>query len=249
MPAGYEVYLSHGSRTLASRCRDISPKGMGLVTSDPVADGAPLDLNAVIPEGAINLSLSGFVRHCQRRPEVDPARPYLVGIEFSELTKENFPFLQLQGDTLTHRHSHTVRIESDPQSCYRWICAYERYPEWVKFFESHTVKETYPDGRPRLVTWNVNAYVRRVGFTLEYSYDDRNLSLSWVSPEGDLLENTGRWRFSPFGDRETSATFDLCVRLNIPAPPRLLNYFSTVAMGKGMRDFARFVQKNQPRKK
>jgi uncharacterized membrane protein len=174
--------------------------------------------------------------------------PYFVGIEFDEETKENFPFLQIQDNVMTHRASHTVRIEAPPDKCYELVADYERYPQWVKFFESHQVRDRYVDGRPRRVEWTVNAYIRKVRFVNEYSYDDANLILSWVSHEGDLLENTGRWKFLPVGDRQTSATFEVCASFDFAGPSRILHYFSNVAMGRAMRDFARFVLKNkQPR--
>jgi len=242
MQVNYEAYIQAGGRTRATHCRDISPKGVSVFLEDRVAPGIAIDLNLIINENAMSLNMGGFVRHVTANPDTDKSElPFLVGVEFTEESKETFPFMELQGDVMTHHASHTMRMPAPPKLCYELVWDYDSYPRWAKLFEGHKVKARYQDGRPRLIEWTANAYIRKVNFSCEYSYDDENLILSWVSGGGDLLENTGRWKFVPYGTDAASATFELAAAINFVGPNRIIRYFSTKAMRKAMNDFAKFV--------
>jgi uncharacterized membrane protein len=204
-------------------------------------------MNLILSERHITIDLNGIVRHCTDNPagSADPAALYLVGIEFDRETKDNFSFLDLDGDVMSRETSHVVTIDAPALRCYELVADFGRYPEWAKIFNGHRVLESYPDGRPRLVEWEANVYIRTVHFTQEYSYDDQNLTMSWRGTEGDLLENTGMWKFKPKGDDQCFANLEIKVATDIPAPSRLIRYFSNRMMRRTMADFGKFVLKNK----
>ncbi len=245
MAVNYEVFMNLNGLTLASRCRDISSRGIGLLSSEALDTSRDVSINVVLQNGAPSLTMSGAVRHCSANPRkaLNP-EPYLVGVEFDEETQENFPFLDIQGSVMKYKASHTVGIDAPADHLYRMIAEFERYPEWVKIYESAAVKERYSNGRGRLVEFTANAYVRKIAFALEYSYDDANLTLSWVGAGGDFLENSGRYSFYTRSDGLTAATYDLNLSFDFYMPSRIVRYFSTIVMRKSIKDFGKFAIRN-----
>lgn len=245
MDVGYEVFITHKGRTSMARSRDISVRGVGLLLSEPVEAGESVDLTIVPPQGMLNISLTGTVCYCRENPgKKDGQHAFLAGIEFSEETRGDIPFMDIQGDVMHYTASHSVSIETDAKECYRLLGEFERYPEWAGVMKSARVLESYPDGRGRKVEFSVDVFLGTVRYILDYSFDDDNLCLSWVSAGGDLLSVTGRYYFKPLGKKETASFYELDASLDLPFPNRVAQYFSRVVMRKTMKEFKAFAEKN-----
>ncbi len=244
MQVGYEVFIETASGMLASTCRDISPLGIGLFTKEKIDIGSSISMNLVLSESSLTIDLKGTVRHCTENPtgSAEQGSSYLVGIEFDRETKENFSFLDFDGKIMSRETSHVVTIDAPALRCYQLVADFGRYPEWVKIFNGHKVLDSYPDGRPRLVEWEANVYLRTVHFSQEYLYDDPNLTMSWQGTGGDLLENKGMWKFRAKGNDQCFANLEIKVATDIPAPSRLMRYFSNRLMRRTMTDFGKFVK-------
>ena len=250
MTASYEVFIKRRGRTAIGHSKDISPHGIGLYTDEELPAGETVELSIVPPEGMLNVELVGEVRHCRPNPDrTDPPHRFQVGIEFSAETKESIPFLEIQGKLVKFSAAHSVSIEADAETCYRLLAEFERYPEWVSVMENAKSLDRYPDGRSRRVEFLANVYFRKVRTLLDYSYDDRNYCLSWVSAGGDFLSVTGRYYFKPQGPARCGATYELTMCLDFPVPNRVMSYFSRIVMRRSMRDFKRFVEQQARAKK
>lgn len=103
--------------------------------------------------------------------------------------------------------------------------------------------ERYPDGRARRVEFMVNVFIRKVRYVLDYTYDDENSCLSWVSSGGDFLNIIGSYFFKRLGENETSSTYELEVSIDFYMPNRIVRYFSGIAMRKTMKEFKTFVER------
>lgn len=247
MEVGYEAFIEAGEKIMTSTCRDISPLGIGLYTGERVDIGSAVSMKLVLSESALIMDLKGTVRHCTDNPagKGDAAALFLVGIEFDQETRDNFSFLDIKGDVMGRDTSHTRTIEAPAARCYHLIQDFDRYPEWTRILEGHRVLESYPDGRPRLVEWSINAYIRKIHLTQVYSYDDENLTLSWSGTSGDLVENQGKWKFQPRGEDQCFASLQIKAAIDFPAPSRLIYHFSNIVMRKSISDFGKFVMKNK----
>jgi len=244
MQVDYEVFSSCQGQTFISRTRDVSPQGIGLYAREPLAPGSPSKLTVILPERALSLELWGTVCHCSKNP--DQSRqpfPFLAGIELSPESKEDFPFLQIQGQILHYAAAHSLTIEAPRQDCYRLICDFERYPVWEKTLEQAKVLDRYPDGRGRRVEFVVNAYFRKARYLLEYSYHDSSYCLSWISAGGDIRSISGRYFFQPLGENRSSATYELDVTVDFPLPNRIIRYFASFVMRRSMKNLKAYVEK------
>lgn len=243
IPANYELFATCAGQTFMSRSRDISPQGIGIYCPESLAAGATNKLSVLLPDRALSLELMGVVCHCVRNPDYPQVPfPYLAGIKFGEESAEEIPFLQIQGDIMRYAASHSVLIEASPAECYQNLCDFERYPEWTRILEQARILDRYPDGRARRVEFIANAYLRKVRYVLDYSYDDQNHCLSWVNAGGDFLSITGRYFFVAQKTGGTASTYELSVAANFPLPKRIIRYFSTMAMRKAMKDFKHYVE-------
>lgn len=246
MPADYEVYINYQGRTCAARARDVSNFGLGVFVGEQLGPGAPVELTMMLPAAGFNVTLKGEVCYCATNPDRS-LRPYaqVAGIRFTEEVGADAPFLLPQGQVIHYAVSHTISIEAPAADCYRLMADFEHYPEWAKIMERVKVLEKFPDGRGKKVEFEVNIFLRKVRYVLNYSYDDQDFALSWVGAGGDVLTNTGRYRFQPLGDQTTSASFELDMSVDFPLPQRLINYLSRIAMRKSMKDFKGYVEKGR----
>jgi uncharacterized membrane protein len=244
MAVDYEVFIRHPGGTSLARARDISTQGIGLYATGPLNNGDLVDLTIVLPKGAMNLSVKGAVRYCMENtaPGAGPHR-YLAGIEFTEDTKDEVSIMDIQGDVMSYQASHSVSINAPADKCYELICDFERYPQWAGVLKGVRVEDAHPDGRARRVEFEVDVYIRKVRYVLDYSYDDENLCLSWVSAGGDFVSITGRYFFKPLGENKASSTYEATAAFEFFLPNRIVRYFSRVAMRKTMKEFKSFVEK------
>ena len=243
MAADYEVYLTYQGRSLIARSRDISPRGVGILTDEDLVSGEVVTVLVIVPQATLNVETRGTVRYCMANPHPDASRRSRAGIEFSQDLSNHLSLAGPVGGEHRYSASHSVSIAAEAEQCYRMISDFERYPEWAGVVTGVRLLDKDPAGRGRKVEFENNFFFIKIHYTNEYSYDDRALCLSWKNSGGDLLINLGRWSFRPQSSGQTSATFEITIGLNFPVSERLMNYLSHIVMRKTMRDFKNYVEK------
>jgi uncharacterized membrane protein len=246
MPVEYEYFLTYQGRTFSGKSRDVSPFGIGILIDESLPPGNPVRLSLYIKDANLNLQVNGVVRHCMEDPEKsgDSGR-FFVGIEFLEEKGEDLAFLNSREPVSRHTPSHTISINASAAKCYELMIDYERYPQWAGGVKKARIQKRYPDGRGRLVEFEYNIFFRKVRYVNDYSYDDENTTLSWVSVGGDseIVNNLGSYVFAPRGENQTMATFNIDITIALLPSKRIINYFTTVLMRKEMKNFKKFVEK------
>jgi uncharacterized membrane protein len=206
----------------------------------------------MIPGETFTIYVKGVVRYCQENPQnSDPARRYLAGVEFTEGPLEQYALIGSDQGRGRYTPSHTIMISAAAQQCYELLGAFERYPEWASGVEAAWVRSRYPDGRGKRVEFEHNFFLRKVRYTLDYTYDDQNLILSWKSAGADqeILNITGRYVFKSREANLTSANYQLDVTLSIIPSASLVKYVTSILMRKEMKHFRQFVEKQSQAKK
>ena len=105
-----------------------------------------------------------------------------------------------------HWADHTIEIDASPEQCFEAITDYETFPKWIG-----AVYETrwWRDRKSKLgevVKFEVDGKVRKVRYTLKYSYD-RPHHITWDFLEGHGIKQLdGEWIFEENGER-TNATY------------------------------------------
>ena len=241
--ASYECFIYIRGKVHKCLTRDATPWGIGVYMDSQLEPEELVDLKIYIADAGFSMEVKGEVRHCIDNPDISTEpRKYLAGIALTEAPLKELPEVEVS----RHTPSQSVRIEAHPKRCYEMISNYKRYPEWTKGVEKAEVTEFYGDGRGRRVKFVHNFFLRKVTYILDYSYDDDNLILSWVSAGGDkdILKITGSYTFEELGGNATLATYKLDISVSFFATERLVQYITSILMRKEVQNFKKFVEKN-----
>jgi uncharacterized membrane protein len=113
---------------------------------------------------------------------------------------------------------HTVEIEAPIETCFEAITDYESFPAWQSAVVSTEVIDRHKDGLGKNVKLVVDAKVRKVDYTLDYSYD-RPDRIEWDFVEGNGINDAdGHYLFESLGDDRTRATYKFGLEVGIPLP-------------------------------
>lgn len=104
------------------------------------------------------------------------------------------------------RHSERqVVVERSPQGCFDALVDFESYPRWQRTVKRCEVLSRDREGRARRVSFDVDAKLTAMSYTLDYSYEPPHL-VSWHFIEGDVRNVDGEFVLEDRGDGTTLAT-------------------------------------------
>jgi hypothetical protein len=113
---------------------------------------------------------------------------------------------------------HTVEIEAPIETCYAAIIDYETFPSWQGAVVDTEVLDWDAKGRGKRVRLFVDAKVRKVDYTLDYTYDEPR-RIEWDFVEGNGINAAdGHYLFEDLGNDRTRATYKLGLEVGIPLP-------------------------------
>jgi len=113
---------------------------------------------------------------------------------------------------------HTVEIDAPIETCYAAIIDYETFPSWQGAVVDTEVLDWDEVGRGKRVRLFVDAKVRKVDYTLDYSYDEPK-RIEWDFVEGNGINAAdGHYLFEDLGNDRTRATYKLGLEVGIPLP-------------------------------
>lgn len=113
---------------------------------------------------------------------------------------------------------HTVEIDAPIETCFDAIVDYESFPAWQGAVVSTEVIDRQRDGLGKRVRLFIDAKVRKVDYTLDYTYD-RPTRIEWDFVEGNGINDAdGHYLFEALGDERTRATYKLGLEVGIPLP-------------------------------
>ncbi len=113
---------------------------------------------------------------------------------------------------------HTVEIEAPIETCFAAIIDYETFPRWQGAVVDTEVLDWDSKGRGKRVRLFIDAKVRKVDYTLDYSYDEPE-RIEWDFVEGNGINGAdGHYLFEDLGSERTRATYKLGLEVGIPLP-------------------------------
>jgi hypothetical protein len=113
---------------------------------------------------------------------------------------------------------HTVEIDAPIETCFAAIIDYETFPSWQGAVVDTEVLDWDEAGRGKRVRLFVDAKVRKVDYTLDYSYDAPK-RIEWDFVEGNGINGAdGHYLFEDLGNDRTRATYKLGLEVGIPLP-------------------------------
>lgn len=88
-------------------------------------------------------------------------------------------------------------------------------PRWLPLVQTARVLASHPDGRPARVAFTRRLERGSLGYTLEYSYDASNHTISWQTPATSNVILQGQARFVPLSMRACLMMYSLVLELPI----------------------------------
>ena len=126
-------------------------------------------------------------------------------------------------------------IAATPARCFDALVDYESFPDWQRAVRACEVLTRDGEGRGKHVAFEIDAKLKSVRYTLDYSYEEPHL-ISWRYVEGDVRDVDGEFVFEDQGDGTTLATYALRLDPGLPLPGILLNVLSEQVMQGSMED-------------
>ncbi len=133
-------------------------------------------------------------------------------------------------------------IDGSPQACFDAIVDYETFPDWQRAVKSVDVLTLDSDGRGREVAFEIDAKLKTVRYTLEYSYEEPHW-IGWDYLEGDVKEINGEYTFEDLGDGTTRATYTLEIDPGGFVPGPLKKVLSDQVMKASVEDLRRHLER------
>ena len=90
--------------------------------------------------------------------------------------------------------------------CYEVFCDVTRMTSWISVLRSVSVRTRHDDGKPREVAFLASLDRATLGYTLTYSYDDRECRVAWCPQPDSGVKVEGWVKFRPL-------TPDTCVMI------------------------------------
>ena len=134
-----------------------------------------------------------------------------------------------------HWAEQAAEIAAPPGDCFEVITDYESFPLWQSAVRQAEVLDRHPDGLGRRVRFEVDAKLRRVTYTLDYSYEPPFL-VTWDFVEGDGVANLeGEYRFEDRGGA-TLATYRVGLDAGVPVPGLVARSLSRGVMRRSVHE-------------
>jgi uncharacterized membrane protein len=104
------------------------------------------------------------------------------------------------------------------ERAYELFCDIDRLPEWMSVVRSARVINRYADGRARRTAFIGELERASVGYTLDYSYDDVALVVSWTTARDATTRISGSARFDDLGPRSCMLHYELDLQAHASLP-------------------------------
>jgi ribosome-associated toxin RatA of RatAB toxin-antitoxin module len=134
-----------------------------------------------------------------------------------------------------------ARIAASTQECFDAIADFDTYPEWQEAVQECEVLSRDRAGRARRVRTTIDAKVRRVTYTLDYSYDEPT-AVRWEFVEGDPKNLDGEFLFEEEPDGTTLATYSLGLDAGVWIPGPIAKVLKDQVMKRAVDDLKRRVE-------
>ncbi len=139
------------------------------------------------------------------------------------------------------RAERQIVIDATPHRCFSTLVDYDTFPEWQRAVKSVDVLSRDRQGRGKEVAFEIDAKVKSVRYTLDYSYEEPHL-VTWRYVEGDVKDVDGEFVLEDQGDGTTLATYALRIDPGVWLPGRVASLLNDQVMQGAVEDLKRRVE-------
>ena len=139
------------------------------------------------------------------------------------------------------RAERQIVVDAAPQTCFDALVDFESYPDWQSAVKDCEVQSRDDDGRGRRVSFDIDAKIKTVSYTLDYSYDEPSL-LTWRYVEGDVKDVNGEFTLEDQGGGSTLATYALRLDAGVWLPGPVASMLTDSVMQRSVEDLKTRVE-------
>jgi ribosome-associated toxin RatA of RatAB toxin-antitoxin module len=139
------------------------------------------------------------------------------------------------------RAERQIVVAGTPRECFDALTGFEDYPEWQSAVNACEVLDRDGEGRGRRVRFEIDAKVKSVSYTLDYSYEEPHL-LTWRFVEGDVKDVEGEFVLEDQGDGTTLATYALRIDTGVWLPGPVTRMLNDQVMQRSVEDLKARVE-------
>ncbi len=139
------------------------------------------------------------------------------------------------------RAERQIVVAGTPQECFAALLDFESYPDWQKAVKECEVLSRDRAGRGKQVHFEIDAKVKQISYTLDYSYEEPHL-ITWDFVGGDVRDIDGEFVLEDRGDGTTLATYGLRIEAGVWMPGKVASMLSDQVMQRSVEDLKARVE-------
>lgn len=134
-----------------------------------------------------------------------------------------------------------ILVEGTPQECFDALVDYESFPSWQRAVKSVEVVTRDSAGRGEEVSFEIDAKVKTIRYTLRYSYEPPG-RITWDYVDGDVKDVDGEMVLEDRGDGTTLATYSLALDPGVWLPGPVRKVLTDQVMKGSVEDLKKRVE-------
>jgi uncharacterized membrane protein len=134
-----------------------------------------------------------------------------------------------------------ILVEGTPQQCFDALVDYESFPSWQRAVRAVEVVTRDSAGRGEQVSFEIDAKVKTIHYTLRYSYEPPHM-ITWDYVEGDVKDVDGEMVLEDRGDGTTLATYSLALDPGVWLPGPVRKVLTDQVMKGSVEDLKKRVE-------
>jgi uncharacterized membrane protein len=139
------------------------------------------------------------------------------------------------------RAERQIRIAATPKACFDAITDYDSFPDWQRAVKDVEVLSRDRAGRGKEVAFEIDAKLRTVRYTLDYSYEEPH-HVTWAYVDGDPKDVDGELVLEEGGDGVTLATYSLRIDPGMWLPGPVVSLLNEQVMQGALEDLKARVE-------
>ena len=139
------------------------------------------------------------------------------------------------------RAERQIVVQGSPQQCFDALLDFESYPDWQEAVKDSEVRSRDGKGRGQRVWFEIDAKVKRISYTLDYSYEEPHM-LTWEFVAGDVRDVDGELVLEDQGDGTTLATYGLRIDAGVWMPGNIASILNDQVMQRSVEDLKARVE-------
>lgn len=139
----------------------------------------------------------------------------------------------------------STETTAPPEAVFAVASDVAAYPEWATGVSQVDVLETDDEGRPSRARFELEGFIKKIHYELEYSYDPP-VEMSWRAVPGDDIEDMeGSYRFNRLPDGGTEIVYALRVQPAFTVPGFLRRQAEKQVVGAALRGLRLRVEQDE----